>query len=354
MSAGIRVTRRCTCGHRLSPGPMDLFRLLLRKRRPVRDDGKAASRQEFMLGRMRWQRPLVIGASGQVGTELCRALRAGGAGHVLRAGRVDGGRTALDVPLDLTALRTPADAGRVLAVAQPDLILCAGAMTFVDGCEARPREAFQVNAHGPASLASYARGHGVPFVLFSSDYVFDGSAEHPGPYAEADTPRPLNVYGQSKLEGEQAVLRVHPEALVVRTSWVYGPDAAGKNFVSGLVRQLQAGQRMRVPSDQVSTPTLNRDLAQATLALAGAGASGIVHVAGPELMTRLDLARTVAAFFSLDGRLIHGVPTREIGQQALRPLRSGLRSDREGPWHSMLGTRSVHVGLAEMAEMVQV
>ena len=273
-----------------------------------------------------WQRPLVVGASGQVGAELCRALEASGAETVLRGGRTLKRPGWLTV--DLSRILTEADAVAAVGEARPDLILCVGAMTFVDGCEDNPEQASRVNAYGPSALAAYAHRRGLPFAFFSSDYVFDGSAERPGPYAEDAPTHPLSVYGKTKLEGERAVLRVQPRALVVRTSWVYGPDAAGRNFISSLVRQLRAGDRVRVPSDQISTPTLNRDLAQTTLALLRSELHGIVHVTGPERLSRLALAQAVARFFGLDPGLVDGVPTAELGQKAARPLLSGLISGR--------------------------
>ncbi len=294
-----------------------------------------------------WRRPLILGASGQVGAEFCRELKQGGVTPLVsttRAAPTDGSLT-----LDLARLLTVEDVAAVLEPTRPDLILCAGAMTFVDGCEADPERASRINTYGPSALAAYASRQGIPFVYFSSDYVFDGTPEHPGPYSEDANTHPLNVYGRTKLQGEQAVLRVHPGALIVRTSWVYGPDAAGKNFISSMLRQLRAGQAMRVPSDQISTPTFNRDLAQVTLQLAAAGAGGVVHVTGPEMMSRLELAHAVADFFKLDSGLLEGVPTRELGQTAARPLFSGLVSTRLQGILPKAGIRSLREGLEETA-----
>ena len=198
-------------------------------------------------------------------------------------------------------------------------------------------------------LAAFAHSHSIPFVYFSSDYVFPGSAEHPGPYAEDAVPDPLSVYGRTKLEGERAVLRVHPEALVIRTSWVYGPDAAGKNFISWSLRQMRAGARVHVPSDQVSTPTFSRDLARVAVTLAGSGAHGVVHVTGPELMSRLELAQRVARFFGLEGGLVEGVPTASLRQRARRPLLSGLISRRGEEVEAQGRMRTLHEGLEETA-----
>lgn len=234
---------------------------------------------------------------------------------------------------------------QALADADPDLLLCAGAMTYVDGCEDQPELAFRSNAHGPAALASYARWRGIPLVFYSTDYVFDGSVKAPGPYTERDRPRPLSVYGESKLMGERAILRVNPDALILRTSWVYGPDPAGKNFIHSLRRQLEGGNTFRVPSDQVSTPTLNLDLAEATLALLEAGANGVVHVTGPELLSRLDLAKAVAEYFGLPTHLIQGERTASLGQRARRPLHSGLRSVRLGELVPSFHMRTLAEGL---------
>lgn len=293
-----------------------------------------------------WQRPLVVGAGGQLGAEFCRVLQSTTSVSVLRSSSRarDGWPT-----LDLAQIGSEDEIAPVLDPAEPDLVLCAGAMTFVDGCEAEPDKAFRVNAYGPSLLAAYAHRHRIPFVFFSSDYVFDGTAENPGPYAETDAVHPLNVYGQSKLEGERAVLRVHPEALVVRTTWVYGPDPAGKNFISTVLRQLRAGTRVRVPEDQISTPTFNRDLAAVTLDLVKAGASGVVHVAGPELMSRLALAQRIAAFFNQDPTLIDGVATKALGQRASRPLQSGLRSESVKHWLPSVRLHSLQEALSATA-----
>lgn len=293
-----------------------------------------------------WKRPLITGASGQVGAELVRTLQESGTDQVLRSSRhaVPGW-----LMLDLAKVADVAEVTAVLEPAKPDLIVCAGAMTFVDGCEEQPEMAYQANAYGPSKLAAYAHQRNLPFVYFSSDYVFDGTPEHPGPYDESAETCPVSVYGRSKLEGEQAILRVHPEALVVRTSWVYGPDAAGKNFVSYLLRQLRAGERVRVPSDQLSTPTLNRELARVTLRLASCGYSGIVHVAGPECMSRFELAKRVARFFRLDSELIDAVPTASLGQRADRPLLSGLISHRLHGVGDDFGLRSLEDGLQATA-----
>jgi dTDP-4-dehydrorhamnose reductase len=198
-------------------------------------------------------------------------------------------------------------------------------MTWVDGCEREPDLAGRVNRDGPAALAAAAAGCGARTVYLSTEYVFDGTK---GPYGEEDPVRPLSVYGRSKLEGEQAVQKVDPGALVLRTTVVYGPEGHGRNFAYQLAARLGRGERMRVPGDQVSSPTYNRDLADGLVALADDGVSGVVNVAGPEIVDRATFARSLAERMGLDPALVEPVPTSALGQTAPRPLDAGLRIDR--------------------------
>ena len=170
-------------------------------------------------------------------------------------------------------------------------------------------------------LARVASDRKIPFVYFSTEYIFDGND---GPYAEEAVANPLSVYGRSKWEGELAVIAACTHALILRTTVVYGQDCGQKNYVYSLMHALAAGKTIRVPQDQISTPTYNRDLAIATVALVNLGATGIYHVCGPERMDRYEFARSVAAYFLLDGSLLSGVPTSSLGQKAPRPLSAGL------------------------------
>jgi dTDP-4-dehydrorhamnose reductase len=204
-------------------------------------------------------------------------------------------------------------------------VFFAAAYTHVDGCEADPTRAFAVNRDAPAAAAREAARRRTPFVVYSTEYVFDGTAE---PYGEADATRPLCVYGRSKLEGEQAVLAAHPDALVIRTSVAYGIDRQEKNFVYQTLRRGRAGERMRVPSDQRSCPTYVEDLAVASIALVAKRQHGVLHVAGPEIMDRARFARTICDVFGLDPGLIEPVATASLAQTTPRPLAAGLSVER--------------------------
>ncbi len=206
-----------------------------------------------------------------------------------------------------------------------DAVFFPAAYTQVDGCETDPAAAYAVNRDAPAAAARVAAGRRAAFVFYSSEYVFDGTA---GPYAEDDPVRPLSVYGRSKLEGEHAVLAAHPDALVIRTTVVYGVEAQEKNFVYQLLRRGRAGARMKVPADQRSSPTYVEDLAAASVALVDKRLGGVFHVAGPEVVDRYTLAREVCRVFGLDAGLLEPVTTASLAQKAARPLTAGLRVAR--------------------------
>jgi dTDP-4-dehydrorhamnose reductase len=265
-------------------------------------------------------RPLIVGSAGQVGVVLLKQLGP----TAIAATRTPQENAPV---VDLAALsHHPETAAKLLDDLQPTSILCVGGATDVERCETDPAWAADTNCHGPAALARAARH--IPFVFFSTDYVFDGSNENPGPYSEDALTNPLSVYGRTKLEGERAILSAHPDALILRTNVVYGPDRQRKNFLYTLRRLLTAGTTMRVPTDQLSTPTYNEDLATATLALANAGHTGLFHISGRELLSRYDFALLACEVLQLDASLIQPILTSDLNQKAPRPLRGGLRIDK--------------------------
>ena len=256
-------------------------------------------------------RALVIGASGLVGGALLRALGADAVGTFRR--REVAGLRALDA-------RDPVALDRLVEETRPEVVYFPAAEPDVDWCETHPADAREANV-APALLSlATTRRRGARFVFFSSDYVFDGAA---GPYGEDDAPRPLSVYGTQKREVEERVLEAGET--VVRTTTVFGRETPpGKNFVLRLVRALRAGERVRVPLDQSSTPTWSDELARGAVAVAREG--GVWHVAGPDVLTRVEFARLVAQVFALSDATIVPVPTSALAQPAARPLRGGLRT----------------------------
>ncbi len=232
----------------------------------------------------------------------------------------------------------PLDIGDAAAVAaaleqaRPALVLNAAAMTNVDACELRREEAYAANAAGPRHLAAACVRLGARLIHVSTDYVFPGDDPHPGPYVEGAPERPVNYYGWTKLEGERAVAATcagRVPWLVARTALVYGAVPGGRaNFITWLVGELRGGRRVKVVNDQVNTPTLADDLAGALLHLAAAGSEGLIHTAGPDLLSRDAWAHLIADYYALDAGLIDVLTTAELKQQAQRPLRSGLHTAR--------------------------
>jgi len=204
----------------------------------------------------------------------------------------------------------------------PDLLVNAAAMTDVDACEDAVERAFAVNAIGPRNLVLAARRLGIDLVHVSTDYVFDG--ESAGPYDEWDAPRPLSVYGRSKLGGEQEVLR-YERAYLVRTAVLYG--TCGDNFARTVLRRAVATEEnFQVVQDQVGSPTFVPHLAFALRQLSVSGKYGLYHLAGTGSCSRADFARAVIAASGHDPARVMAVTTNQLSLQprALRPKQAAL------------------------------
>lgn len=260
-------------------------------------------------------RALIIGGTGLVGSRLARGLEDRGFGVTATfMSRPIPGLQTLDI-------RDASQTRNIVTEKRPHVVCLAAAFTNVDESEDREDEAAAVNIQGTRFVAHAAESVGATLVFFSTDYVFDGRE---GPYREDAEPAPLNVYGRTKLKGEQIVRETLEDHLIVRTTCVYGWDRGSKNLGMQVWQRLGAGEKMLVPSDQVTTPTLADYLAEATLRLVEEGVRGIVNIAGPDLLSRGEFARSLAQAYSLDRNLIIPTPTSELGQRARRPLAGGL------------------------------
>lgn len=279
-----------------------------------------------------------MGASGQIGRNAAASLRA-------RGWDVVGTRSARAAPELLPLdLRDEGAIRSLVREVRPDLCVLSAALTNVDRCEEEPTLAERVNARAPQVVAAASREAGAPVVYLSTEYVFDGTA---GPYAEDDPACPISVYGATKLAGERHVLAADPRNLSVRTTVVFSFHEGDANFAMQLLRRLGAGERMRVPRDQVSTPTYGPDLGEAIAQLVDGGASGVVNVVGPDLLDRHELACRAARALGLPGELLEPVETAALGQRARRPLRAGLRTDRLAALG--IAARGVDEALADFA-----
>ena len=223
-------------------------------------------------------------------------------------------REVVDVS-DLNSVRS------AITSEQPDVVINAAAMTDVDGCEKDPNTAFRVNALGPRWLAQEAPRSGALLVQISTDFVFGGRPE--GAYHEWDAVRPVQIYGRSKLAGEEEVRGSGCQHLIVRTAWLYGGHARG--FVPAILRRALGGQSLRVVEDQVGSPSLTHDVAAGIAKLVASGATGTVHLANAGSVSRFDLAKEILREAGVDVP-VSPISSAEISAPALRPSNTSLAS----------------------------
>jgi dTDP-4-dehydrorhamnose reductase len=277
---------------------------------------------------------LVTGASGQVG----RAL-------VARAPR---NAEVVGLPRGELDVSNGAEVSEKVKRLSPDIIVNAAAYTAVDRAETEPVAAQSVNDTGARNLAVAAREAGARMLHFSTDFVFDGTASTP--YRPDSPTGPLSVYGRTKLAGERSVLGVLPDAIVLRTSWIYA--AQGRNFVLTMLRLMKEKGEVRVVSDQVGTPTSASSLAAAAWSmLAAPGATGIHHWTDGGVASWYDFAVAIAEEAHSIGLLeslpsVSAIETVDYPTPARRPSFSVLDKSSVKPFglvpdHWRKGLRTV-------------
>lgn len=246
------------------------------------------------------QTVIVTGAGGQLGYELQQSVPA----HVKLI--------ALDSKaLDITSSR---QINQAIEQHQPDCIINAAAYTAVDKAEDDDEQAWLVNNTAPALIAQAIaaraeQGHSISIVQISTDFVFDG--QQATPYStDAPTDSPLGVYGASKLAGEQAVAKYLPDALIIRTSWLY--SAHGHNFVKSMLRLMQEKEQLGIVYDQLGSPTWALTLAQTTWGLIEQNASGIHHCSDNGVASWYDFAAAIQEEANHIGLLDKSIPLRPI------------------------------------------
>ncbi len=259
-------------------------------------------------------RIVITGAGGQLGSHL----------GALAAGQ---GRDVLALTSSQWDITDPAAAERI--VRSGDVVINCAAYTDVDGAESDEAGAYAVNAAGPEHIARACARTGAQLIHVSTDYVFSGDfgGAVPRPYEPSDDAAPLGAYGRSKLAGEQAVLAALPEAVVVRSAWVYTGGDTGKDFVT-VMRRLAAGEGpVNVVDDQAGSPTYVGDLAAALLQVADDRVPGpILHAANQGAVSRFDQARAVFEECGADQARVRPVSTAEFPRPAPRPAYSALSS----------------------------
>lgn len=292
---------------------------------------------------MEQRRPvLIVGGSGQIGQHLAEAFRAAGQPVVSTWCRNEQpGQYQLDATDRNRVMQLVAELKPAWSVNSVN------AQGGTDACEADPDLATRAHVETARNLVDASRAVGAGLIQISTDYVFDG---HAGPYGETDPPAPLSRLGHAKWLAEQYALEQVPEALVVRTSFVFSwaPLVRTKNFVMQVLDHQARRRPMRVPTDQVSNVTYAANFADALVELVALGARGIYHLAGRTRCSKYDWAVRVVDFFQLDRGLIEGVPTAALGQQGPRPLQAGLQLEKAQALLRRTRLWSLEEGLADM------
>ncbi|MBX3097051.1 MAG: dTDP-4-dehydrorhamnose reductase [Fimbriimonadaceae bacterium] len=276
-------------------------------------------------------RVFVAGAAGMLGRDIVRTLA--DAGHYVASPF----RDQFDIahPQHLESLRTG-------VWGQFDWVINAAAYTNVDGAQSAVAQAERTNHIGAGLLAFTANEIGARFLHFSTDFVFDGNAN--ASYDEGAPPNPINVYGTSKWHGEQEVSKQHSQAVIVRTSWLFGVH--GKSFPRTMINAWREGKELRVVADQTGRPTYTKDLAARTRTLIEhAPVPGTVHLAGPDIMSWHEFA--IAAVSAYRDRTD---PSREVN---IAPIASSeWPTPARRPRYSVLSlAKSESLGIAPMRAM---
>jgi dTDP-4-dehydrorhamnose reductase len=251
---------------------------------------------------------LVTGAKGMLGIDLCSILEEA---HEVEGYDID--------DFDIT------DAGQTSAAVlevSPSVIVHAAAFTGVDACEEARDRAFRVNVGGSENVARAAAEAGCLLVYLSTDYVFEGSKATP--YTETDAPGPINYYGLTKLQGEDIVRDLTSRHLIVRTSWLFGPN--GKNFVDTITTKALETGSLKVVDDQRGCPTYTYDLAKGLRAVIEKGMEGTVHLTNRGSATWFELARYTIETAEIDAD-IEPIETAAWPTKAKRPAYTVMASD---------------------------
>ncbi len=254
-------------------------------------------------------RIVITGASGQLGSELKDLLLDNTQKECYFLDRKQ-------LPLDQIPIIQ-----QILAMYEPDLIIHAGAYTAVDKAEEDQITADLVNHVACEEIAQYCHLHGTRLIAISTDYVFDGSSA--SALTETAETAPINVYGQTKLAGEQAIQKWCPDAIIIRTSWVY--SAYGKNFVKTMCRLMDEREEVGVINDQIGSPTYAKDLALAIVKIVDSSEweGGIYHYSNEGEISWYDFAVAIRDFRSFDCE-VKPIPTSAYPTPARRPKYSLL------------------------------
>jgi dTDP-4-dehydrorhamnose reductase len=266
---------------------------------------------------------LVAGANGQVGRKIAEML-------------VHTPWTFLLCNRDQLDISQRENVFEVVTQFLPDIIINAAAFTSVEAAEHNPNEAYAINAQGAGYLAECAKQIHCALIHISTDFVFDGSKT--SGYVETDLTNPTNIYGKSKLAGEQALQSIHAKTIILRTAWVFGEH--GHNFVKTLLRLGQERAELQLVTDQIGTPVYTGDLASTILTICEKIAAqspiawGIYHYGGQQSVSRYEFAQAIFAEANRANLFPHNNPTLiairsdQFHSKVNRPNNSSLNSNK--------------------------
>ncbi len=255
------------------------------------------------------RRILVVGAKGMLGKDLMEVLHSSLAGDQVVGWDIE----------EIDIREKDPSIAKILEL-RPEIVIHIAAYTDVDGCELNKEKAFSVNGEGTKHVALAASECHAKMVYLSTDYVFDG--EKRGPYVESDAPHPLNVYGHSKLVGEEYVQALVRDFLIIRTQWLYGPF--GKNFVLSILQQAREKSVLSIVDDQTGSPTYTVDLSRAISTLIQSNARGVFHAVNSGLCTWYTLGQTILKLSGVNRVKVVPISSKELGRPAPRPSYSVL------------------------------
>lgn len=254
---------------------------------------------------------LIIGADGMLGSDLVKVLSKNH--EVIES---------LEKNLDIADKQS---VEKFVLSNKPSLVINAAGYTDVDSAESNRGKAFAINAEGPLNIALACKKSGSRLLHFSTDYIFDGTKD--GPYTEEDEPNPINVYGASKLKGEQNIQSAFSDYIIVRTQWLYGKN--GKNFVDAILKLMREKSEVKVVNDQVGSPTYTLDLAKATKTTIEKNIpSGIYNVANRGYCSWFEFAVEIAKLKNIRNVKIIPVASEEFPRPAKRPKNTRLKQGR--------------------------
>jgi dTDP-4-dehydrorhamnose reductase len=263
-------------------------------------------------------RILVIGAKGMLGRDLVQVLRSSFSFDPHSNWEV------LGWDIDEMDIREEKKTVTMIENLKPKIVINVAAFTDVDGCESEKEKAFVINAEGMKHVALGALRCRAKVLYLSTDYVFDGGKGKP--YVEDDPPNPLNVYGQSKLQGERYVQELVEDGLIIRTQWLYGKY--GKNFVASILLKARENKTLSIVNDQIGSPTYTVDLSKAISALIQRDARGVFHVTNSGICTWFKFGQTILEMFGMEGVKVMPIASTELNLPAARPLYSVLHCQK--------------------------